>query len=142
MVATMLGVLDLGDEVVIFEPYYDDYHPDVMADPCVACGWRDATRNGRCGSCYAYLRRTGRDRPDELLIREGRRVLYRRQFADAWSATIRSALRRLVCRTQSLRSDLNQSNGRKEQPWQRCVSGIRTAIPMTGPSMNDATLNP
>ena len=28
MIATMLGVLDAGDEVVIFEPFYENYGPD------------------------------------------------------------------------------------------------------------------
>ena len=28
MIATMLGVLDPGDEVVVFEPFYENYGPD------------------------------------------------------------------------------------------------------------------
>src|SRR5436305_13894262 len=28
MIAAMLGVLDAGDEVVLFEPYYENYRPD------------------------------------------------------------------------------------------------------------------
>jgi aspartate/methionine/tyrosine aminotransferase len=30
MIASMLGVLDPGDEVVIFEPYYENYGPDTI----------------------------------------------------------------------------------------------------------------
>jgi aminotransferase len=30
MVASMLGVLDPGDEVVVFEPYYENYGPDAV----------------------------------------------------------------------------------------------------------------
>ena len=33
MMAAMLGILDPGDEVVVFEPYYENYGPDaIMAD--------------------------------------------------------------------------------------------------------------
>lgn len=32
MIASMLGVLDPGDEVVIFEPYYEEEGP--AAGPC------------------------------------------------------------------------------------------------------------
>jgi aminotransferase len=30
MVATMLGLLDPGDEVIVFEPFYENYAPDVI----------------------------------------------------------------------------------------------------------------
>ncbi|MGZ4152358.1 MAG: pyridoxal phosphate-dependent aminotransferase [Actinomycetota bacterium] len=30
MIATMLGLVDAGDEVVIFEPFYENYGPDVI----------------------------------------------------------------------------------------------------------------
>ena len=30
MVATLLGVLDPGDEVVVFEPFYENYGPDAI----------------------------------------------------------------------------------------------------------------
>ena len=30
MIATMLGVLDPGDEVVVFEPFYENYGPDAI----------------------------------------------------------------------------------------------------------------
>ena len=30
MVAAMLALLDPGDEVVIFEPYYENYGPDAI----------------------------------------------------------------------------------------------------------------
>jgi len=30
MIAAMLGILDLGDEVVVFEPFYENYGPDTI----------------------------------------------------------------------------------------------------------------
>jgi len=30
MIASMLGVLDPGDEVVVFEPFYENYRPDLI----------------------------------------------------------------------------------------------------------------
>lgn len=41
---------------------------------CVVCGWRPARRWGRCDACSAYLYRTKRDRPEELVVRHGRRM--------------------------------------------------------------------
>ncbi len=35
MIASMLGVLDPGDEVVIFEPYYENYGPDTILSGAV-----------------------------------------------------------------------------------------------------------
>ena len=35
MIAAMLGVLDPGDEVVIFEPYYENYGPDAILSEAV-----------------------------------------------------------------------------------------------------------
>jgi aspartate/methionine/tyrosine aminotransferase len=35
MIATMLGVLDVGDEVVIFEPFYENYRPDSILSDAV-----------------------------------------------------------------------------------------------------------
>src|SRR6187431_2029803 len=35
MIATMLGVLDPGDEVVIFEPFYENYGPDSILSDAV-----------------------------------------------------------------------------------------------------------
>ena len=32
MIASMLGVLDPGDEVVVFEPFYENYGPDSILD--------------------------------------------------------------------------------------------------------------
>ena len=45
MIAAMLGLLDPGDEVVVFEPFYENYGPDAIlsgADPAL----RDAARAG------------------------------------------------------------------------------------------------
>ena len=36
MIAAMLGLLDPGDEVVIFEPYYENYAPDAILSDAVA----------------------------------------------------------------------------------------------------------
>ena len=30
MVAALLGVVNSGDEIIVFEPYYENYHPDMM----------------------------------------------------------------------------------------------------------------
>jgi aminotransferase len=35
MIATMLGVLDPGDEVVVFEPFYENYRPDAILSGAV-----------------------------------------------------------------------------------------------------------
>ena len=35
MVAAMLGLLDPGDEVVVFEPYYENYGPDAILSGAV-----------------------------------------------------------------------------------------------------------
>jgi aminotransferase len=35
MVATMLGVLDPGDEVIVFEPFYENYRPDSILSGAV-----------------------------------------------------------------------------------------------------------
>ena len=35
MIATMLGLLDPGDEVVVFEPYYENYGPDAILSGAV-----------------------------------------------------------------------------------------------------------
>jgi aspartate/methionine/tyrosine aminotransferase len=35
MIAAMLGVLDLGDEVVVFEPFYENYGPDTIISGAV-----------------------------------------------------------------------------------------------------------
>jgi aminotransferase len=35
MIASMLGVLDPGDEVVVFEPYYENYGPDTILSGAV-----------------------------------------------------------------------------------------------------------
>jgi aminotransferase len=35
MMATMLGLVDPGDEVVVFEPYYENYGPDVVLSGAV-----------------------------------------------------------------------------------------------------------
>jgi aminotransferase len=36
MIASMLGVLDPGDEIVIFEPFYENYGPDAIMSGAVA----------------------------------------------------------------------------------------------------------
>lgn len=37
MIATMLAIIDPGDEVVIFEPYYENYGPDVILSGATPC---------------------------------------------------------------------------------------------------------
>lgn len=42
---------------------------------CRVCLWRPATHRGRCVTCYNYWWRTGQERPEDLVVRHGRRVL-------------------------------------------------------------------
>ena len=46
--ATMLAIVDPGDEVVVFEPYYENYGPDAVLSGAtprfVSLRWSDATR--------------------------------------------------------------------------------------------------
>ena len=51
MIATLLAILDPGDEVVVFEPFYENYGPDAILS-----GARAALRHA-CG------RRTGPSTP-------------------------------------------------------------------------------
>ena len=48
MMATMLAIVDPGDEVVVFEPYYENYGPDAVLSGAtprfVSLRWSDATR--------------------------------------------------------------------------------------------------
>lgn len=39
---------------------------------CKICDACPVVTRGRCGTCYSYLRRTGRDRPPELVARQPR----------------------------------------------------------------------
>ncbi len=57
MIASLLAVLDPGDEVVLFEPFYENYGPDTQL-----CGAYSALRD-------AAGARTGRFDPDELRAR-------------------------------------------------------------------------
>ena len=43
MIAAMLGLLDPGDEVIVFEPFYENYGPDAILTGAVAA-LRDAPR--------------------------------------------------------------------------------------------------
>jgi aminotransferase len=47
MMATMLAIVDPGDEVVVFEPYYENYGPDAVLSGAtpkfVSLRWSDAT---------------------------------------------------------------------------------------------------
>lgn len=42
---------------------------------CKVCGWRKATRKGRCESCYRFYRRHSRDKTTEEVMRAYERVL-------------------------------------------------------------------
>ena len=37
MIAAMLGLLDPGDEVIVFEPYYENYGPDAILTGAIPC---------------------------------------------------------------------------------------------------------
>lgn len=45
------------------------------ARTCRVCRWAPVARSGRCWTCYGYLRRTGADRPERLVVAHGRRLL-------------------------------------------------------------------
>jgi aminotransferase len=49
MMATMLAIVDPGDEVIVFEPYYENYGPDAVLSGAtprfVALRWSDAARD-------------------------------------------------------------------------------------------------
>ncbi len=61
MAAALLAVVDPGDEVIVFEPFYENYGPDA-----ILCGakpvWVPLERRRRRG-CGRGPRRRGRRRP-------------------------------------------------------------------------------
>ena len=59
MAATFLGLLDPGDEVVVFEPFYESYGPDSDAGGSVA-PVRDAARARLVASIRTSWRRRSR----------------------------------------------------------------------------------
>lgn len=42
---------------------------------CVVCEWAEPYAQDRCEACYRYRRRTGRDRPEDLIVAHGRWLL-------------------------------------------------------------------
>ncbi len=42
---------------------------------CATCEWAEATRQGECHTCAQYRRRNGRERPEELIVGHGRRLV-------------------------------------------------------------------
>jgi aminotransferase len=54
MMATMMGIVDPGDEVIVFEPYYENYGPDAILSGAmprfVSLRWSDAHRDWRYDS--------------------------------------------------------------------------------------------
>lgn len=46
---------------------------------CEVCGWRRASRRGRCSVCYQFWRRVGRDKTTDEVMRSYERVLDRVQ---------------------------------------------------------------
>jgi len=53
---------------------------------CRVCDWRRSWCKGLCQACYFYQRRTGRERPDELIVKHAKRVLASRQAGERISA--------------------------------------------------------
>ncbi len=49
MMATMMAIVDPGDEVIVFEPYYENYGPDAVLSGAtprfVSLRWSDASRD-------------------------------------------------------------------------------------------------
>src|SRR6187397_2855620 len=54
MMATMMAIVDPGDEVIVFEPYYENYGPDAILSGAtprfVSLRWSDAQRDWRYDS--------------------------------------------------------------------------------------------
>ncbi|MDP8928655.1 MAG: hypothetical protein M3O70_08805 [Actinomycetota bacterium] len=46
----------------------------LLSRMCVNCDWREAIANKRCRACYEYLKRTGDERPRELIVKHGRQI--------------------------------------------------------------------
>ncbi len=44
---------------------------------CIVCDWRPVVLNRRCRTCDMYRRRNGKDRPEQLVVAHGQRVLER-----------------------------------------------------------------
>lgn len=44
---------------------------------CIICGWRRASRKDRCAACYQFLRRNGKDRDSDDVMRSYERALDR-----------------------------------------------------------------
>jgi hypothetical protein len=42
---------------------------------CTNCLWAQARANGLCHACDTYRKRTGRARPERLIVAHGKRVL-------------------------------------------------------------------
>jgi hypothetical protein len=51
---------------------------------CRICNWKFATRLDRCMTCYRYWRRNGRERPEELIVAQARRIEDRRFAQPRW----------------------------------------------------------
>jgi hypothetical protein len=45
---------------------------------CLNCRARRAVSKGRCATCYRFWIRNGYDRPESLIVRNGRRACERR----------------------------------------------------------------
>jgi aminotransferase len=74
MMATMMAVIDPGDEVVIFEPFYENYGPDAILSGATPryVTLRPSTRSGGDGSLAASTEWTFD--PDELAAAFGERT--------------------------------------------------------------------
>ena len=51
---------------------------------CRVCGDPVVKAKGRCATCYVYLRRNGRDRPEHLVVRLTERDVTRELERKAW----------------------------------------------------------
>lgn len=63
-----------------------------MTDLCIVCDLNYAVKKNRCDTCYRFWRRTGEDRPPELVEKQAD-LNYRRQFRPG---PIERALRRVL----------------------------------------------
>lgn len=46
----------------------------VSVRACPTCAWKPVRAGGECSTCWDYRHRTGRQRPEALIVAHGRRV--------------------------------------------------------------------
>ena len=107
MMATMLGLVDPGDEIIIFEPFYENYGPDTLIS------------GGK--PVYVPLRRVGdsfKFDPDEL----------RKAFSEKTKAVIITTPHNPQARSIPTRNSVLLPNyARSSMPWSSLMSRMSTS---------------